>query len=194
MPSYRQRLSELDLTGGMGGSAYGQAADASVVAATPSSSPRRECSPTIPWWAWDWGSSASTTRSTRAISASACTKGPRDAHNLYLGLGADVGVVGLVAFLGIVITLIRGLLTVRRRHRRDPDAGALATALIVSITFLLANGLFLHIAYMRYMWFVFALAAIAVNLDRTAGTARRCCRPRRRDASGPQRPRGARRI
>jgi putative inorganic carbon (hco3(-)) transporter len=172
VPSYRQRLSELDLTGGTGGSTYGQAADASVVGRYSeliAASRVFADHPVVGVGLGQFGVHYPQYSRDLGISVH---EGPRDAHNLYLGLGADVGVVGLVAFLGIVITLIRGLLTVRRRHRRDPDAGALATALLVSIAFLLANGMFLHIAYMRYMWFVFALAAIAVNLDRTAGTAR----------------------
>jgi O-antigen ligase/polysaccharide polymerase Wzy-like membrane protein len=171
VPSYRERLAELDVAGSVRGDAYGNQADGSVmgrysemIAATRVFADH----PVVGVGLGQFGAHYEQYSRDLGISVH---EGPRDAHNLYLGLGAEVGLVGLICYLGIVVTLLRGLLIVRRRRSSNRDEAALATALIASITLLLVNGLFLHIAYMRYMWFLFALAAIAVNLDRQ-GSAR----------------------
>lgn len=86
--------------------------------------------------------------------------GNRRAHNLYLEIAADTGILGLLAFLAIVFATMRGLLSMRR-FWRDRDAGHanLATALLLALVGYLASGLFLHLAYERYFWVLVAIAA-----------------------------------
>jgi O-antigen ligase len=167
VPSYRERLSDVVVGKGLIDTSSSQSTDASALGRYSeliAAGRVFAAHPVVGVSLGQFGSYYPRYSSDLGISVH---EGARDAHNLYLGLGAEVGLVGLVSFLGIVVTLIRGLLRTRSRWRRErPDIVALAVALLASIGLLLANGVFLHIAYMRYMWFVFALAAIAVNLGR----------------------------
>jgi putative inorganic carbon (hco3(-)) transporter len=84
----------------------------------------------------------------------------RRAHNLYLELAADVGVLGLFAFLAIVITTLVQLWRLARFWTAAwrPELADLARALALSIVAYLAAGLFLQLTYQRYFWFLIGLA------------------------------------
>jgi O-antigen ligase len=81
------------------------------------------------------------------------------AHNLYLGIAADLGLVGLLPFLAILA--VTGALLWKERLRwsgvRD-DYAYLATAMLLSLAAYLGSGVFLHLAYERYFWFLVAIA------------------------------------
>lgn len=84
----------------------------------------------------------------------------RQAHNLYLGIAADSGLLGLAAFTGVVATTLGPLAACRRRLlARRPDRAALATGYAMAIVVYLTTGLFLHFAYIRYFWLFAGLAA-----------------------------------
>ena len=84
----------------------------------------------------------------------------REAHNLYLGIAADTGALGIGAFVGVVVTILRPLAAVRRRLAATrPDLSALATGYAMAIVVYLTTGLFLHFAYIRYFWLFAGLAA-----------------------------------
>jgi O-antigen ligase len=89
----------------------------------------------------------------------------RRAHNLYLEIAADTGMLGLGAFLAIVLVTLVSLrrLTVRCRAR-SPGLVSLANALLAALVAYLASGLFLQLAYQRYFWFLVALANVAIWL------------------------------
>jgi len=90
---------------------------------------------------------------------------PRRAHNLYLEMSAELGLVGLAGFLSIIGMLMGRLWVVRARCRTlDPEAADLATALWIALLAYLATGVFLHMAYQRYYWFLLALAGAALQL------------------------------
>ncbi|HEU5173889.1 MAG TPA: O-antigen ligase family protein [Gemmatimonadaceae bacterium] len=93
-------------------------------------------------------------------------KGTRRAHTLYLELAAELGVVGLVAFLSIVLLLMRELGVMRRRWAGHPQLADLAAALQLTLLAYLATGVFLHLAYERYYWFLLALAGAGVEIAR----------------------------
>jgi len=86
----------------------------------------------------------------------------REAHNLYLDLAAELGILGLGAFLGLMVVITAGLLRVWRTSRDDPPLAGLATAVLTSLLLLLTSSLFLHLAYERYLWLILALAASLV--------------------------------
>ncbi len=84
----------------------------------------------------------------------------RQAHNLYLGLAADTGILGLLAFTGVVASILGPLAATRRRlAAARPDLAALATGYAMAIVVYLTTGLFLHFAYIRYFWLFAGLAA-----------------------------------
>lgn len=107
----------------------------------------------------------------------------REAHNLYLGLAAEAGALGLFAFLVAVgVTLVS-----LARARRDalatrPDLAALATGFQLAIVAYLASGVFLHLSYARYYWLMLALGGAAAIVVRAAV----------RPVTVPGRPQGSR--
>ncbi|HEY0344710.1 MAG TPA: O-antigen ligase family protein [Solirubrobacteraceae bacterium] len=93
----------------------------------------------------------------------------RAAHNIALGLAADLGVVGL-AFFGVVVWIaFAGLLRARRHwlSQRRPDLADVAGALVLALTGYLVAGVFLSLAYERYLWLLLAMAGAAIALSRT---------------------------
>ena len=88
----------------------------------------------------------------------------RRAHNLYLEMAADTGLVGLLVFLTIVAATLVGLWRIAKSRdaRGDPVRAALARALALSIFAYLVSAVFLQLAYQRYFWFLIALANSAI--------------------------------
>ena len=105
----------------------------------------------------------------------------REAHNLYLGIAADTGMLGLAAFLGLVGAVLVPLLIAARRLRGvQPRLAHCAAALALAIVGYLGSGLFLSLAYERYFWLLFGLGAATARLTR-----------RRLRAAGPASARAA---
>lgn len=95
---------------------------------------------------------------------------PYRAHNLYLELAAELGLVGLAAFLVIVGTVLYGLWRARGIWRGvDPERSDLATALALSLIAYLSTGLFLHLNFLRYYWLLVALAGVALHVTAARG-------------------------
>jgi len=97
----------------------------------------------------------------------------RRAHNLYVEMIANLGVVGFVSFMAIVIFILYRLSQARRNLAdRRPDLAKLATALILAIFGYLGSAMFLHLSFQRYYWFILALAGAALHVF-AAETSRR---------------------
>ncbi|HVQ14757.1 MAG TPA: O-antigen ligase family protein, partial [Vicinamibacterales bacterium] len=92
---------------------------------------------------------------------------PREAHNLYFSIGAETGAAGLLVFFLIVGTLFVGLRWARRfwlpRSRRRAD---LAVTFSLSLVSYLGTGMFLHLSFERYLWFLVATASAAIHILR----------------------------
>jgi putative inorganic carbon (hco3(-)) transporter len=100
----------------------------------------------------------------------------RRAHNLYLELAADTGLLGLFAFLAIVITTMVQLWRLARFWSAAwrPELADLARALTLSLLAYLATGMFLQLTFQRYFWFLLALANACIwVLTREAARAER---------------------
>jgi putative inorganic carbon (hco3(-)) transporter len=88
---------------------------------------------------------------------------PRRAHNLYLEIAADTGIVGLATFMAIVTATLWGLWRVNVLWRaHHPPHAQLAVACLLSLVAYLASGVFLQLAYHRYFFFLVALANAAI--------------------------------
>lgn len=97
---------------------------------------------------------------------------PRRAHNLFFEIAAEQGIGGLLVFLVMPWIAIRELWRARRAWAPvRPDLARLATAFLFSIIAYLGTGMFLHLAFERYYWFLLALAGAAVQILRTEATA-----------------------
>jgi len=87
----------------------------------------------------------------------------RRAHSMPLEVAADTGIAGVVALGGVFGATLLGLWRARRTWMtRDPERAALATALLLAVIGYLLTSTFLHIAYMRYLWLLMAIANSAI--------------------------------
>jgi O-antigen ligase len=84
----------------------------------------------------------------------------RESHDIVLGVAADLGLAGLAAFGGIIFLTFRGLLRARRRWRGS-ELVILADSLLLALVAYLTAGLFLTLAFERYLWLLVALAGAA---------------------------------
>lgn len=86
----------------------------------------------------------------------------REAHNLYLGIGAELGLPGLLVFLIIAYQTTRMILAARRAsiHRR-PDLERLTTPFLLSLMTYFITGMFLHLSFGRFYWLILAVAGAA---------------------------------
>jgi O-antigen ligase len=93
----------------------------------------------------------------------------REAHNIALGTAADLGVVGLALFVVVIGLAFRGLLRARRHwlSQQRPELADVAGALVVALTGYLVAGVFLSLAFERYLWLLLAMAGAAFALSRT---------------------------
>ena len=97
----------------------------------------------------------------------------REAHNLYLGVGAELGVIGLAVFLIIAFLTMRMLLVARRVSLvRRPDLERLATPFLLAMLTYYVTGIFLHLSFARFYWLMLAIAAAAAVI-----TIREAARP-----------------
>jgi putative inorganic carbon (hco3(-)) transporter len=86
----------------------------------------------------------------------------RQAHNLYLGIGAEIGIAGLVVFLIIAFLTMRMLLQARRASLfRRPDLERLATPYLLALLTYYVTGMFLHLSFARFYWLMLAVAGAA---------------------------------
>jgi len=94
----------------------------------------------------------------------------RQAHNLYIHIAADSGILGLGAFLTVAGGTVLGLLQLRRRLLGTDHVGhLLVTGLAGALLVYLGSGMFLHMAYERYFWLLIGLGGAALLIYRKAG-------------------------
>jgi O-antigen ligase len=84
----------------------------------------------------------------------------REAHNLYFGIASDVGILGAICFFGAIWVTIRDLARTRARMIASrPRLAHLAAGFMLAIVAYLTTGIFLHLAFERYLWLMLALGA-----------------------------------
>ena len=94
----------------------------------------------------------------------------REPHSLLLGLAAETGLLGLVAFCGVLAVTAVGLVRARRQaRRRAPDEAPLYGALLYVLVAWFASGIFLHLAYERYFWTWIGLSSAAAAIGTRGG-------------------------
>jgi O-antigen ligase len=96
----------------------------------------------------------------------------RPAHILYFELAAETGIIGLLIFLGLALTVLGRIRRVRRDCKDRPEIVHLANGIELGILAYLGTGIFLSFAFMRYWWLLLAVAGALVTATRNAGAER----------------------
>lgn len=112
-------------------------------------------------------------------------KPEREAHNLFLGLAADLGLAGLAAFLAVLWISFRALASARHAWSgTDPATAAVLAGLTVGLLAYVVAGVFLSLAFERFFWLLVGLAGAAATLTRATapspGRSVPCARTSRR--------------
>jgi O-antigen ligase len=96
-------------------------------------------------------------------------EGPRQAHNLYLGIAADMGAPGLLCFLGMVFVTLRSLARARNRCMgADPMLADMAAGFLLTIVTFLATGMSSNFSFTRYFWLMLGLATATASIPARA--------------------------
>lgn len=87
----------------------------------------------------------------------------REAHSLYPGVAAESGALGLITIMTIFLYTLYSLAKARNYWlgRNNSEMANLCTGFFLAIISYLTTGIFLHMAYIRYIWLILALAFIA---------------------------------
>jgi O-antigen ligase len=93
---------------------------------------------------------------------------PKVAHNIYLEILAELGVVGLSLFLVIAFFSVRSALLAARRFnaRDDPAAELLSRCLAVAILGMLTASFFISIELDKHLWLLLGLGPVLLNISR----------------------------
>jgi O-antigen ligase len=93
---------------------------------------------------------------------------PKVAHNTYLDVLAELGVIGLALFLSVILfSLVCGIRGARQAERvGDGQLEILARALVVALVGLLAADFFVSRQYSKQLWLLFALCPVLLELGR----------------------------
>lgn len=107
----------------------------------------------------------------------------REAHNLYLQIAAETGILGLLAFAAVAAATGRAIHRGRRRFRAitDPTGDGIGFALAAGLAGYLVTSMFLHLDFARLPWLLvgiaLALPGVAAAEDRRRDAAVREARP-----------------
>lgn len=98
----------------------------------------------------------------------------RSAHNLYLQVATETGLLGLLAFGAILWLAFRVLLRAPAEFRRLAldDTAEIARAFTIGLVGYFVAATFLHAAYPRYMWLLLGIAFAIPNIVRHERQAR----------------------
>lgn len=90
----------------------------------------------------------------------------RSAHNLYLEIAAERGLLGLTAFGALVVLMFRSMWRARNRLNSVglSNYASMIDAFSIAMTSYMATSIFLHDAYPRYFWILVGVALATEQL------------------------------
>ena len=90
----------------------------------------------------------------------------RESHSLYLGIAAETGSLGIACFLlmlGVtLVSLVRARKLFRAGSSRELDT--MAAAYFCAVVVLMATGLSMHMAYIRFFYLILGMAAAVASV------------------------------
>jgi putative inorganic carbon (hco3(-)) transporter len=91
-------------------------------------------------------------------------------HDMYLETLAELGVIGFVCLLAILLMSMQGLWQAYRRTLQSrPQLAYTAAALFLSLMAYAISAIFAHLSYQRYFWLLIALCSAAVHISKQEG-------------------------
>ena len=98
---------------------------------------------------------------------------PLVAHNIYLEVMSELGVVGLVLFLAVLVaTIVPAVRCVEGISSRSAYAGLTTRGLIVALIVLLTAYFFVSGTYAKHLWLLLGVLAAVTTVARNAGSGR----------------------
>jgi O-antigen ligase len=99
---------------------------------------------------------------------------PHVAHNIYLEVLADMGIPGLIAFLGIVVAAFGAAYRAAREFERQGDfeLELVARSLLLALVAFMTADFFLSGEYSKQLWLTIAICPAALNLSRSQARSR----------------------
>ncbi len=96
---------------------------------------------------------------------------PHVAHNVYLEVLADLGIPGLLAFLGVVGFSMLAVAKAARRFERqgDREMELIARCMLLALVAFMSADFFLSGEFSKQLWLTFALCPAVLALSQTAG-------------------------
>ena len=86
-------------------------------------------------------------------------------HNLYLETLAETGILGLAAFLAIILAIMHGLWKIwKKLQHEDSESSDVAMAFFLCLVAYLISAIFAHMSYQRYFWLLMALSSATIHI------------------------------
>ena len=98
---------------------------------------------------------------------------PDVAHNTYLQIQTELGIVGLLMFLGLIVTSLGSVVRAAREFARrgEESMEILARGVFVAMVGLLAADFFISQMYSKLLWLLLALGPVLLGVARRAEPA-----------------------
>ena len=93
--------------------------------------------------------------------------GPKNAaaHNMYLQILSETGLLGSIAFLLLLRAVVRPMLALRRYWaQRRPEYAHTLTSLMLGVLLFLVTSIFLHLSFTRYFYLLLGLCGAATAI------------------------------
>ena len=91
---------------------------------------------------------------------------PRQAHNLYLAIATENGIIGLIVFLILVFSIMTKLLIeLKKLFIWDTKFAYIGCSIFLSLFSILFQSMFLDTQRDKYLWLLLAIASIFVFLS-----------------------------
>jgi hypothetical protein len=86
-------------------------------------------------------------------------------HNLYFETLAETGILGLAAFLAIILAIMHGLWKIWKKLQREgSESSDVAIAFFLCLVAYLISAIFAHMSYQRYFWLLMALSSATIHI------------------------------
>lgn len=93
---------------------------------------------------------------------------PLNAHDIFVQVGAELGLLGLALFVGLLVQMARTLKRLKRRHDADPQVATIAHVMLASLLGYVLCGVFLSAAYFPLLYVLVGMAAGLAAVARPA--------------------------